>query len=80
MPLVVTMNWVILKLIIRTIVATNNEMNEKCKLVAEMLNLKEEFVWNNNKSFKTLLHLSCDIEGIFFKFFFYIILLKINFL
>ena len=43
-------------------------MNEKCKLVAEMLNLKEEFVWNNNKSFKTLLHLSCDIEGIFFYF------------
>ncbi len=38
-------------------------MNAKVELVAKMLNLGGEYVWNRPKTKKAMLYLSCDIEG-----------------
>jgi hypothetical protein len=43
--------------------ASNPELNAKIELLAKMLNLKGEYVYNSEKSKKTFLHLSSDIEG-----------------
>lgn len=46
-----------------TIHASSPEMNAKVELVAKMLNLQGEYIWNRSKTHRTLLHLSCDVEG-----------------
>jgi hypothetical protein len=38
-------------------------MNARIELVAKMLNLQGEYVWNLTKTQQTFLNLSCDIEG-----------------
>ena len=46
-----------------TIRAMNSQINAKIDLVAEKLNLYGEHIWNNRKTEKGWLSLSCDIEG-----------------